>query len=187
MIVTETNLPGVLLIEPQAFTDNRGYFFEVYRHDHFTDRGISTQLVQDNLSHSVMNVVRGLHYQLARPQGKLVMALDGAVFDVAVDIRKGSPSFGKWIGEILSSENHRQMYIPEGFAHGFCVLGKTATVLYKCTDFYCPTEERGICWNDPSIGIDWPIVEPILSQRDEALPTLSSVPFEHLPAFPYNP
>jgi dTDP-4-dehydrorhamnose 3,5-epimerase len=139
--------------------------------------------VQDNLSFSAQGVLRGLHYQLRHPQGKLVYVLFGAVFDVAVDIRKGSPTFGHWTGKILSADNHRQLYIPPGFAHGFCVLSETAQFAYKCTDFYSPGDEYGIRWDDPSIGIDWPVTAPLLSEKDHQYPVLNAVPRQHLPTF----
>ncbi len=162
----ETTLRGVVLIEPDVFNDPRGYFLETYHAGKYAKGGIAGPFVQDNFSHSVRGTLRGLHYQLKRAQGKLVMALEGRIFDVAVDIRRGSPSFGQWVGVELSGENKRQLYIPPGFAHGFCVLSETADVLYKCTDVYSPAHERGIIWNDPTLAIDWPIAEPLVSQKD---------------------
>jgi len=178
---TETLLPGVLLIEPQAFEDVRGFFLEIYHQQKYLEVGMDTPFVQDNHSHSCRNTLRGLHYQLSHPQGKLVYVIRGEVFDVAVDIRRGSPFFGRWTGSILSEANRRQLYIPPGFAHGFCVLSDTADVLYKCTDFYAPGDEHGILWSDPAIGIDWPHQDPVLSQKDAANPRLRDVPEELLP------
>ncbi len=168
----ETTLRGIVLIEPDVFNDPRGYFLETYHAEKYADAGIVGPFVQDNFSHSVRGTLRGLHYQFRRAQGKLVMALDGLVFDVAVDIRRGSPTFGQWVGVELSGENKRQLYIPPGFAHGFCVLSDTADVLYKCTDVYSPANERGIIWNDPTLAIAWPITEPLVSQKDRGYPTL---------------
>jgi dTDP-4-dehydrorhamnose 3,5-epimerase len=183
MNITETNLPGVLLIEPRLFTDNRGLFLETYHAERYLARNIGSRFVQDNLSFSGRGVLRGLHYQLGKPQGKLVMALQGEVYDVAVDIRKGSPTFGRWVGAVLSSKDYRQIYIPEGFAHGFCVLSETASVLYKCTDFYAPAEERGLRWDDPRLAIDWPVPDPVLSEKDGVYPTLETIPSNDLPEY----
>lgn len=182
MKVTETSLPGVLLIEPKVFEDERGFFFESYQEKHYQDAGIPKPFVQDNHSGSVRGTLRGLHYQLARPQGKLVRVVVGEVFDVAVDIRRGSPSFGQWFGTYLSAANKKQMYIPEGFAHGFCVTSKAAEFLYKCTDMYVPGDQHGIIWNDPQLQIDWPVSEPLLSPKDQALPQLSQAG-EKLPEY----
>lgn len=173
MKVTETSLPGVLLIEPKVFEDERGFFLESYQEKHYQDAGISKPFVQDNHSGSVRGTLRGLHYQLARPQGKLVRVVVGEVFDVAVDIRRGSPTFGQWFGTYLSAQNKKQVYIPEGFAHGFCVTSEMAEFLYKCTDVYVPGDQHGIIWNDPELQIDWPVSEPLLSPKDQALPQLS--------------
>jgi dTDP-4-dehydrorhamnose 3,5-epimerase len=166
-------LPGVVLIEPKAFEDHRGYFMEIFKENIYYDY-LRVRFVQDNLSFSKKGVLRGLHFQ-KRPsaQAKLVMVVHGEIFDVAVDIRKGSPTFGKWVGVILSSTNKLQLFIPEGFAHGFCVLSETATVLYKTSAFYDRENERGIIWNDPEIAIDWPIKDPILSEKDSKLPPLA--------------
>jgi dTDP-4-dehydrorhamnose 3,5-epimerase len=169
----KTKLPGVLLIEPDIFRDPRGFFLETYQQKKYREAGLTGDFVQDNHSHSVRNTLRGLHYQLKHPQGKLVMALTGTILDIVVDIRKNSPTFGQWLGETLSGENKRQLYVPEGFAHGFCVLSETADVLYKCTDFYVPEDERGILWSDPQIGIDWPVKNPLLSNKDKELPSLA--------------
>ena len=178
----ETKLNGVVLVEPDVFTDPRGYFLETYHAGRYAGGGIPGPFVQDNFSHSVRGTLRGLHYQLKHAQGKLVMALEGCIFDVAVDIRKGSPTFGQWVGVELSGENRRQIYIPPGFAHGFCVLSETADVLYKCTDVYSPKDERGIIWNDPAIAIAWPITDPLLSGKDGAYPRLADMTNE-LPAY----
>lgn len=159
-------IPEVIIIEPEIFEDNRGFFTEIYNQEKYEAAGIPGPFVQDNLSHSFRGVLRGLHYQLVKPQGKLVWALHGQIFDVAVDIRKNSSSFGKWVGITLSSENSFGLYIPPDFAHGFCVLSETAHVFYKCTDFYFPEHERCISWDDPELDINWPLNTPILSQKD---------------------
>jgi dTDP-4-dehydrorhamnose 3,5-epimerase len=180
--VTELSLPGVLLVEPLRFEDNRGFFMETWHRGKYEQAGIDKPFVQDNRSHSKKGVLRGLHYQLAHPQGKLVFAVTGRIFDVAVDIRPGSPSFGRWTGVELSMENRRQIYVPEGFAHGFVVLSNFADVIYKCTDFYAPGDEYGILWSDPDIGIDWPVTAPILSDKDRQAPSLRQVLDNHLPS-----
>jgi dTDP-4-dehydrorhamnose 3,5-epimerase len=166
-------LPEVIVVTPQFFSDSRGYFLETYQQKKYAELGIPQPFVQDNQSYSTHGVLRGLHFQLRHPQGKLVRVTQGSVFDVAVDIRRNSPTFGKWHGEILSAENKKQMYIPENFAHGFCVLSESAEFLYKCTDFYVPGDEAGLIWNDPQLAIDWPIDNPVLSAKDAALPSLS--------------
>lgn len=166
-------LPEVIVLTPQVFADSRGYFLETYQQKKYAELGIPLPFVQDNQSYSTQGVLRGLHFQLRHPQGKLVRVTQGSVFDVAVDIRRNSPTFGKWHGEILSAENKKQMYIPENFAHGFCVLSESAEFLYKCTDFYVPGDEAGLIWNDPQLAIEWPIDTPILSAKDAALPTLA--------------
>lgn len=184
MRVSETILDGVLLIEPKSFSDSRGFFIEIWHHDRYREMlRINSDFVQDNHSRSSREVVRGLHYQLEHPQGKLVRVSTGSVFDVAVDIRKGSPSYGKWYGVELSDRNHRQLWIPPGLAHGFCVLSETADFQYKCTDYYCPECEHGIAWNDPELSINWPVETPVLSEKDKAYPTLNQVKDEHLPAW----
>ncbi|MCP4363365.1 MAG: dTDP-4-dehydrorhamnose 3,5-epimerase [Chloroflexi bacterium] len=166
-------IPDVILIETRQFDDDRGYFMESYKLSDFAENGLPQQFVQDNLSHSVHGVLRGLHYQIdPAAQGKLVTAVQGEIYDVAVDIRQGSPTFGQWVGETLSAGNGRLLYVPPGFAHGFCVLSQTATVLYKVTADYSSTCDRGIIWNDAAIGINWPIAEPILSAKDQKLPGL---------------
>lgn len=168
MKVTETALPEVFVIEPKVFGDARGFFFESFNQKAFAERtGIDLPFVQDNHSRSRRGVLRGLHYQISQPQGKLVRVVRGAVFDVAVDVRKSSPTFGRWVGVELSEDNHRQLWVPPGFAHGFLVLTESADFLYKTTDYYAPEYERCIAWNDPSIGINWPQgVEPQLSEKD---------------------
>ena len=171
MKVTATALPEVLIIEPKVFGDRRGFFFESFNQRAFNDAtGLDTQFVQDNHSRSVKGVLRGLHYQIQQPQGKLVRVVRGSVFDVAVDIRKSSANFGRWVGVTLSDENHRQLWVPAGFAHGFLVTSDTAEFLYKTTDYYAPEFERCIAWNDPSIGVEWPLAGdlPQLSGKDQA-------------------
>ncbi|WP_303234826.1 dTDP-4-dehydrorhamnose 3,5-epimerase [Methanosphaera cuniculi] len=172
----ETSIKGVYVIETQVFGDERGYFMETYKKDIFDEAGIDANFVQDNQSRSKKGVLRGLHFQYTQPQGKLVRVIKGEVFDVAVDLRSDSPTYGKWEGVILSEENKKQFYIPEGFAHGFVVLSDIAEFTYKCTDFYNPDDEGGILWNDPEIGINWPIDdidEIILSKKDEEWKTLA--------------
>lgn len=169
MKITPLAIPDVVLIEPKVFGDDRGFFFESFNQAKFEAAiGRQVAFVQDNHSRSVKNVLRGLHYQIQQPQGKLVRVVQGEVFDVAVDIRKSSPTFGQWVGGILSAENKRQMWVPEGFAHGFVVLSDTAEFLYKTTDYYAPEHERSVAWNDPAIAIQWPIDgEPVLSAKDQ--------------------
>jgi len=167
MEIIHTDLPGVLRIRPKVFGDERGFFLEVYHAGKFAEHGLTMTFVQDNLSRSRQGVVRGLHYQIHRPQGKLVTCLAGAIFDVAVDLRKSSPQFGRWTGSMLTEENRESLYIPPGFAHGFCVLSDTADVFYKCTDLYDPESERILRWNDETIGIDWPLQGfPSLAEKD---------------------
>lgn len=175
MKIIDTELKGVVIVEPAVFEDPRGYFLETYHAGRYAEGGIRGPFVQDNFSHSVRGTLRGLHYQLERAQGKLVMALEGRIYDVAADIRKGSPTFGRWVGVELSGENKRQLYIPPGFAHGFCVLSDTADVLYKCTDVYSQKDERGIIWNDPALAIAWPVTTPLLSDKDRAYKRLSEM------------
>jgi dTDP-4-dehydrorhamnose 3,5-epimerase len=168
MQVHPTPLAGLLLIEPRVFADARGFFLETYQQSRFVELGLPTTWVQDNLSRSGRGTLRGLHYQRQNPQGKLVFVTRGAVFDVAVDLRRSSPTFGQWYGSELSDENHRQLYVPPGFAHGFCVLSEVADFAYKCTSGYDPKDERTLLWNDPELGVAWPAVEPrILSAKDE--------------------
>ena len=170
MIITPTALPDVLLIEPKVFGDARGFFFESYNRHAFAEAsGLDVDFVQDNHSRSAQGVLRGLHYQIQQPQGKLVRVVAGAVFDVAVDIRKTSPTFAQWVGIELSAENKKMIWVPPGFAHGFLVLSESAEFLYKTTDYYAPSHERAIAWNDPDIGIAWPLAAaPLLSAKDQA-------------------
>ncbi len=173
MNVIHTTLPGVLLLEPKVFGDARGFFLESWNRQTFAEQGLNLDFVQDNHSRSTQGVLRGLHYQLNDPQGKLVRVTSGAVFDVAVDLRRTSPHFGQWVGYELSVDNQRMLWIPPGFGHGFLVLSESADFLYKTTAFYAPQWDRGICWNDPEIGVQWPLKgEPSLSAKDKALPLL---------------
>lgn len=166
MKFTPTPLPGLIVIEPDVFRDQRGFFFESYHFEKYSKGGIGETFVQDNHSRSTRGTLRGLHAQLSHPQGKLVRVLQGEIFDVAVDIRKGSPTFRRWFGVRLSADNFLQCYIPDGYAHGFCVLSDIAEIEYKCTDFYDPAGEIHLLWNDPALGIQWPIQNPILSPKD---------------------
>jgi len=176
MKVIPLALPDVLLIEPKVFADERGFFFETYHAERYRQFGIEETFVQDNHSRSRRGSVRGLHFQLRRPQAKLVRVTRGAVFDVAVDIRPNSPDFGRWVGVVLDDDNKRQLYVPKGFAHGFCTLSETADFEYKCSDFYDPADEYGIAWNDSDIAVDWPQMEQVvLSPRDRRNPTLAQV------------
>jgi dTDP-4-dehydrorhamnose 3,5-epimerase len=170
-----TRLPEVVLVEPDVFRDDRGYFLETWHQEKFAAGGIPETFVQDNHSYSIRDTLRGLHAQLRNPQGKLVRAILGEIFDVAVDIRPDSPTCGQWVGERLSGDNFRQLWVPPGFAHGFAVLSETAHVQYKCTDFYDRDDEIGIVWNDPGIGINWPVAEPLLSPKDREAPTLETI------------
>ena len=183
MKITETRLPGVLIIEPEVFSDDRGFFMETYHQARYEELGIKVRFVQDNLSYSRRGVLRGLHYQHPHSQGKLVYVVKGEVFDVAVDIRIGSPTFGQWMGVTLSDQNKKQLYIPEGFAHGFVVLSDEALFAYKCTDFYHPEAEGGIVWNDPDLGIEWPEMKPVLSPKDAAYPRLGQIDPGKLPIY----
>lgn len=180
MKVTTTEIPDVLILEPAVFKDERGFFFESFNQKKFEDiAGLKVRFVQDNQSHSVRSVLRGLHYQIEQPQGKLVRVSHGEIFDVAVDLRRRSPTFGKWTGVKLSAENKKQLWVPEGLAHGFLVLSETADLLYKVTDYYAPQHERSLLWNDPRIGITWPMDHaPILSAKDRsALPLAAAEVF----------
>jgi dTDP-4-dehydrorhamnose 3,5-epimerase len=183
MIVNETRLPGVVIVEPAVYCDDRGFLTEVWSQRRYDCVGLAIRFVQDNLSSSRCGVLRGLHYQWPAAQGKLVSVLHGEVFDVAVDIRTGSPTFGQWVGVTLSSDNKHQIYIPPGFAHGFAVLSETALVLYKCTEYYTPSDEGSIRWDDPALRIDWPVPDPTLAPKDAAAPLLADVPRGRLPAF----
>ena len=183
MKVIETRLPGVLIIEPKVFGDERGFFQETYHEQRYQEMGIKERFVQDNHSRSGKGVLRGLHYQLKHPQGKLVRVTHGEVYDVAVDIRQGSPTFGQWHGTILSDENHRQYYVPPGFAHGFLVLSESADFFYKCTDYYYPEDEGAVAWNDPTLAIEWPLTEVSLSKKDSAAPCLADIPTDQLPEY----
>ncbi len=171
----QTDLPGVVLVEPDVFRDARGFFLETFHARKYREGGIPYDFVQDNHSRSQRGTLRGLHAQRNKPQGKLVRAVKGEIFDVAVDIRKGSPTFGKWAGATLSDENFRQIFVPPGFAHGFCVVSEIAEVEYKCTDFYDRADEIGLRWDDPAVGIAWPLRDPLLSPRDAALPGLDTL------------
>lgn len=181
MKVIPTTHPEVLLIEPAVFKDARGFFLESFHAEKFRAAGLPVNFMQDNHSRSSAGVLRGLHYQLRHPQGKLVRVVTGSVYDVAVDIRRGSPRFGQWVGMEISADNHRQLYVPPGFAHGFCVLSETVDFLYKCTDVYTPGDEYGIAWDDPALAIDWPKKDYLLSGKDSELPRLSES--NHLPDY----
>jgi len=174
--VLKTELPGVLILEPKRFGDDRGFFMEMFHVKRYADAGIPGPFVQDNFSRSAKGILRGLHFQEPHAQGKLVQVLAGAVYDVAVDVRRGSPTFGKFVGVELSVDNRRQLWVPAGFAHGFCVLSESADFHYKCTDVYTPASERGLAWNDPDLGIPWPVTSPLLSPKDSAAPRLKDAP-----------
>jgi dTDP-4-dehydrorhamnose 3,5-epimerase len=186
MNIVPTRLPGVVILEPRVFRDDRGYFLETYSQSRYSAAGLPERFVQDNVSYSVADVLRGLHYQHPNAQGKLVTVLRGEVFDVAVDIRRGSPTFGQWTGAVLSAENGRQMYIPEGFAHGFLVTADCALFHYKCTAPYDPRSEGSVAWNDPELGIEWPARVPFLSLKDAEAPRLSEITDHRLPAYDAN-
>ncbi len=183
MKLVETGLPGCVVVEPQVFGDDRGAFYESFNLDKLSAHGLAPAFVQGNVSTSVRGVLRGLHYQWPRPQGKYVSVLEGEVWDVAVDIRRGSPTFGKWEAVLLSAGNRRHFWIPEGFAHGFAVLGERATFTYLCTQTYDRAADAGIRWDDPALAIDWPVAEPILSDKDARAPLLADVPPDRLPVF----
>ncbi|MDR3444407.1 MULTISPECIES: dTDP-4-dehydrorhamnose 3,5-epimerase [unclassified Dyella] len=183
MKVIETSLRGALIIEPKVLGDARGFFYESYHEAKFRAAGLSTNFVQSNVSSSSRGVLRGLHYQWPNPQGKLVSVLSGEVYDVAVDIRRQSPTFGHWAAALLTGDNHRHFWIPEGFAHGFCVLSETATFTYQCTALYEPSHDRAVRWNDATLGIDWPVTDPLLSDKDGRAPLLADIPQHALPEF----
>ncbi len=183
MNIKETKLSGVLILEPKVFSDDRGYFLETWNNTRYEQASIPGPFVQDNISFSKKGILRGLHFQYPQSQGKLIQVLSGEVVDVVVDIRVGSPTYGQWFGEVLSESNHRQIYVPPGFAHGYCVTSETALFSYKCTDFYNPATEHGIIWNDPDIGIEWPIAEPVLSPKDVVYPRLKDLRPENVPQF----
>ncbi len=180
MKIITTPIDGLLVLEPDVFRDERGFFLETFHEQKYEDLGIKSKFVQDNLSLSSKGILRGLHFQYRHPQAKLVQVILGEVFDVAVDIRQGSLTFGKWFGIMLSQNNLYQMFIPEGFAHGYWVVSETALFAYKCSDFYSPADEGGLLWSDPDIGIQWPASEPVLSQKDSRLPRLSEFPKDWL-------
>jgi len=184
MKVTSFPIAGLLLLEPTVHGDPRGFFMETYHAARYREAGISAEFVQDNLSRSSRGVIRGLHFQVRRPQAKLIQALQGEIYDVAVDLRRGSATFGKWAGVSLSERNHHQFFIPEGFAHGFCVLGDSALVAYKCSALYDPKDEAGIFWADPELAIQWPAAAPAISEKDARLPRLSEFPANRLPVMP---
>ncbi len=179
-VISSELFPEVIVIEPKVFGDERGFFWETYQEGRYLESGVRARFVQDNLSYSQKGVLRGLHYQIGRPQGKLVWVIKGEVFDVVVDLRKSSPTFGRWFGMTLSERRPKQIYIPEGFAHGFCVTSRDALFCYKCTDYYSPSHERGIRWDDPELGIQWPVRDPVLSEKDKRFPLLKQVNKEDL-------
>lgn len=182
MKVTETNLPGILIIEPKVYQDARGFFLETFSASRYEGVGVRGPFVQDNHSRSLKGTVRGLHLQVTKPQGKLMRAVSGSMLDVAVDVRVGSPTFGKWTSALLSGDNFRQLYVPPGFAHGFAVLSDVVDVEYKCTDYYHPKDELTLLWNDPAIGVEWQVKEPTLSERDRNARPLAEV-IDRLPRF----
>ena len=178
MKISPTKISEVLVLEPEVYTDERGYFMETFRSSYLNEHGVELHFVQDNQSQSRIGTLRGLHYQLKFPQGKLVRVISGTVFDVAVDIRENSSTFGKWVGETLSAENRKQLWVPPGFAHGFLVLSQSAELFYKCTEYYHPEDDYSLLWNDPAVGIEWPNEnrEPILSEKDRMARRLSQIP-----------
>jgi dTDP-4-dehydrorhamnose 3,5-epimerase len=183
MNILSTTLPGVVLIEPRVFGDARGFFMETWNRPRYEAAGLPGTFVQDNVSLSRKGVLRGLHYQRPFAQGKLLLVLEGEIFDVAADIRRGSPNFGRWFGAILSDGNRRQLYVPPGFAHGFCVLSDTALVMYKCTELFHPEADRGVRWDDPRIAIEWPVTTPAVSEKDGRAPLLDEIEPELLPLY----
>jgi dTDP-4-dehydrorhamnose 3,5-epimerase len=182
MRVRPTDVPDVLIVEPDVYCDARGFFLETYHAARYSAHGMQGPFVQDNHSRSAKGTIRGLHLQVARPQAKLVRVIAGAIYDVAVDVRRGSPTFGRWVAVTISAENFLQCYIPGGFAHGFCVLSEVADIEYKCTDLYEPAAEIGIAWNDPALAIPWPVESPLLSDRDRGHPPLAEQT-ERLPTY----
>ena len=183
MKVQNNSLPGVMIIEPDVYGDERGFFKETWNRQRYSELGLDRDFVQDNVSFSRKGILRGLHFQNPNPQGKLVQVLQGEVYDVAVDVRVGSPDFGRWVGVTLSAQNHLQLYIPEGFAHGFCVTSETALFCYKCTDFYDAESEYNLRWDDPDLAIEWPVAAPELSTKDEAAGLLRDIPRAALPLY----
>ena len=179
--IETTPLEGLLTIEPVVYADRRGHFLETYHGRRYQEKGVPVRFVQDNLAFSHQNVLRGLHFQVLHPQDKLLQAISGEVFDVAVDVRPGSATFGRWHAVTLSAENRRQLFVPKGFAHGYCVTSETATVMYKCSDYYHPEDEGGVLWSDPQIGIDWPVRRPVVSAKDAQLPALAALRPDQLP------
>lgn len=188
MRILNTDLPGVVTVEPAVYRDARGYFTETWHRERYREAGLPGDFVQDNVSYSVKGVIRGLHLQEPYPQGKLIQVLEGEVFDVAVDVRVGSPNFLAWVGVTLSSENHRQVFVPPGFAHGFAVLSEFALVVYKCTEAYRPECEMSLLWDDPKLAIRWPLEAPVLSVKDLAAPRIDDIPRDRLPSYcaPYR-
>jgi dTDP-4-dehydrorhamnose 3,5-epimerase len=183
MRVEHTAIRSVLVIDPEVFGDARGYFHETWHRERYCGHGVPRDFVQDNVSRSQRGILRGLHLQEPFGQGKLVQVLQGEVFDVAVDVRFGSPTFGRWVGESLSEHNHRQLYIPPGFAHGFCVVSESALLSYKCTELYHPETELSVAWNDPELAIAWPVKDPVLSKKDTAAHPLREIPQGRLPRY----
>lgn len=183
MKVIQTDLPGCIVFEPRVFGDDRGFFYESFNHDKLAEHGLSPKFVQGNVSSSAQGVVRGLHYQWPNPQGKYVSVVEGEVWDVAVDIRRGSPTFGRWTAVLLSAENKRHFWVPEGFAHGFAVLSERAVFSYLCTATYDPQADAGVRWDDPALGIGWPIQSPSLSEKDARAPLLAEIAPERLPTY----
>ncbi|MEI8205485.1 MAG: dTDP-4-dehydrorhamnose 3,5-epimerase [Kiritimatiellales bacterium] len=183
MNIENLSIPEVKLLKPRRFDDGRGFFMQTYHEKQYHEMGINVRFVQDNWSRSTQGVLRGLHYQLEHAQDKLVSVIRGEVFDAAVDMRYASPTFGKWVGTILSEKNHHQLFIPKGFAHGFCVLSNEVDFVYKCSDFYTPGDEYAVRWNDPSIGIQWPDQKFLVSEKDQMAPLLKNVPKHHLARF----
>jgi dTDP-4-dehydrorhamnose 3,5-epimerase len=180
MQIESTHIPDILLLKPDIYRDDRGFFLETYRVEHLSERGVEVEFVQDNLSKSQKDTVRGLHYQIEQQQDKLIMVMQGTILDVAVDLRRGSSTFGEHTAMELSAENKHQMFIPKGFAHGFSVLSDHALVYYKCSDYYYPEGERGLLWNDPDLGIDWKVDDPIISEKDRHQPHLNEISNEDL-------